>query len=174
MEPSHNKRHPFVDHLLSLTEDRAALAALRSGFNSKPGTVPSMFPYVIPYLPERASDREETAYYILASLFALYPRHTDESSLGGQLAQVKDPNDRLIAEKYFVVLMDSYSIDEFSEYLYHVISILRRHHLPVNWNDVFEAMLQWDNENKRNTIRRKWAMDFWGSAQTRDNESRSD
>ena len=47
-----NQSNPYITYLLSLKENRGALAALRRGLGRPPGTAPEMYPYVVPWLPE--------------------------------------------------------------------------------------------------------------------------
>ncbi len=59
--------HPFITYLESLAkaEDRGTLAALRRGLGQSPGTVPDMFRYVVPRLPDNANKWTEKTYYMI-------------------------------------------------------------------------------------------------------------
>src|SRR5436190_6501763 len=79
--PARSREEAFIAHLEALAErvearndsrSRAALAGLRRGLGRAPGTVAEVEPHVAPFLPERPSWRDD-AYYLVASLFAVYP-----------------------------------------------------------------------------------------------------
>ncbi|MCD6303327.1 MAG: type I-E CRISPR-associated protein Cse2/CasB, partial [Anaerolineae bacterium] len=99
----------FLRHLEGLRdrEDRGALASLRRGLGSPPGSVPRMYPYVLPWSP--ANRRTEDACYVIASLFALHPQRGGKGTMGKSLSMVRDPNESL--EKRFVALLNCHPDD---------------------------------------------------------------
>lgn len=162
MSSSNREPHPFVQYLLTLVEDRAALAALRRGLGRPPGTVPEMFPYVVPYLPAQAHPNAEAPYYILAALFALHPMHTDQGNMGAHLAQAAREGNREAVERRFVALLAAHP-EDLPEYLRQAISFLKAQEVPVNWNALFYALRYWGHADYGVGIRREWARSFWAA-----------
>ena len=160
---SSREPHPFVQYLLTLTDDRAALAALRRGLGRPPGTAPEMFPYVVPYLPAQAHPNEEAAYYTLAALFALHPSHTDKGNLGDHLARAATQGNREAVERRFVALLAAHP-DDLPEYLRQTVGFLKAQEIPLNWNELFKALRYWDHPTQGDRIRREWARAFWAAA----------
>jgi len=78
------ENHPFVEYLESLRDDRAALAALRRGLGQPPGTVASMYPYVVRWLGDDTPPWQEAAYYLIAALFAYHPAEGGTGNMGGR------------------------------------------------------------------------------------------
>lgn len=152
--------HPFVKYLLELAEDRAALAALRRGLGRPPGTVPEMFPYVIPLLPRKLRPEEEAAYYTLAALYALHPSHTDQGNMGDHMAQAARKGNREAVERRFVALLAARS-EDLSERLRQTIGFLKAQEVRVNWDALFSALRYWNHPDHGNRIRRDWSRAFW-------------
>ena len=71
----------FIEALVALykQEDRAALAALRRGLGRPPGETMEMYPYVAPYT-NGLTRKQEDAYYLISTLFGLYPGENWSSS----------------------------------------------------------------------------------------------
>ncbi|MBT9258210.1 MAG: type I-E CRISPR-associated protein Cse2/CasB [Clostridiales bacterium] len=152
--------HPFVKYLLELAEDRAALAALRRGLGRPPGTVPEMFPYVIPFLPRELGLQEEATYYTLAALFALHPSHTYRGNMGDHMAQAAYKGNREAVERRFVALLAARS-EDLPERLRQTIGFLKAQEVRVNWDALFSALRYWNHSNYGARIRREWARAFW-------------
>src|SRR5436309_6159743 len=96
--------------------DRAALAALRRGLGKAVGDAREMYPYVVPALGD-VDERQEPAFYLIASLFALHPsiRPRDAGNslnLGASLLQLarkieSEGNKRDGVERRFVALLNA-------------------------------------------------------------------
>ncbi len=161
--------HPFVKHLKSLVDDRAALAALRRGLGRPPGATPEMHRYVIPWLPAGLYPRQEEAYYLIAALFGLHPDDTVAGNLGRSFAQAreKDGNGEAI-ERRFSALLAAHS-DDLPFQLRQAIQFLRAQEIPVNWSQLLHDVMNWDNP--RRSVQRSWAHGFWASAAKSEKES---
>lgn len=156
-------RHPFVEYLEGLREDRGALAALRRGLGQPPGTVAGMYRYVVPWLPDEASRRQEAAYYLLAALFAYHPAGQDTGNMGNHFARTCEPGgDNTAIERRFTALLAAHP-DDLDSYLRQAISFLRSKEVPVNWQQLFSDLQRWHYENR--TVQRDWARSFWGRRQ---------
>lgn len=151
--------HPFIVHLKELREDRGALAALRRGLGRAPGLAPEMYPYVVPWLPERPYRQQEAAYYLVASLFAFHPLLTSEGNLGAHLAgAIANENSRQAVERRFVALLSAHP-DDLGALLRHTISFLKSQERPVNWSQLLNDLCAWDHPDRY--IQKNWARAFW-------------
>ena len=106
------KTHPFIEYLESLRDDRGALAALRRGLGQPPGTVTSMYPCVVPWLPAEAPPWQETAYYLIAALFAYHPADGGTGNMGHHFGRARDPQrDDTAIERRFTALLAAHPDD---------------------------------------------------------------
>jgi CRISPR system Cascade subunit CasB len=165
--PSKNVQ-PFISYLQSLAErqDRGALSALRRGLGQPPGSEPETFRYIEPWLPEKRSTNLETAYYLVASLFALHPKSINTGNMGSHLRAcnpTKENDDAL--ERRFTALLKSH-IDDLPGYLRQTVSFLKSKEAPVNWNELLWDLQNWDyrRDDPRLSVQKKWASAFWGGA----------
>lgn len=158
----------FAEHLekLYLTEDRAALAALRRGLGKRPGEASEMHRHVLPYL-RGATRRQEDACYVVAALFGLYPsrnwRHGDGddklTNLGASLRLLTSENESDSSiERRFVALLNCRA-EELPEHLRQIISLLKTKEAPVDWARLIRDINHWDSETR--WVQREWSRAFW-------------
>jgi CRISPR system Cascade subunit CasB len=152
------RQKSFVGYLLSLAidgqEDRGALADLRNGLGKEPGKMARVHKYVVPYLPEkRYNDRW---YYVVATLFGLYPKHRNGRSLGAAFGTLRSKSDSI--EARFVALLNSHP-DDLDGHLRHAISLLKSHEQPLDWFRLFDDVLNWDDPEGR--VQLRWAQYFY-------------
>jgi CRISPR system Cascade subunit CasB len=150
----------FIGYLLSLAkegqEDRGALADLRSGLGKEPGEMARVHKHVVPYLPnEKGNDRW---YYITATLFGVFPRHSAGRSLGMAFRPLKGKSDSM--EPRFVALLNAHS-EDLDGHLRHIISLLKANEKPLDWFGLFGDILQWDHPDGH--VQLRWARDFYKS-----------
>ena len=155
----------FITYLETLTEDRAALAALRRGLGRPPGTVPEMYPYVVRFLPKKAYPNSwtEQSYYLIAALYALHPESADKGNLGTHFARKLDPNPDLNAavERRFTALLTAHP-DDLADYLRQAISFLKSKDVEINWHQLMWDVRDWGNPDRQNWVQKRWAREFWG------------
>ena len=138
-----NQRHPFVTYLEAHTEDPAMLAELRRGLGRLPGEAPSMFPYVVPFVHQRYEERN---LYLLASLFALHPRSTEDGNMGSHLHRYKEEvGDDAATTRRFVQLLNLRR-DALDSPLRQHISMLKAKDIPVNWHQLLYDLNRWEHE----------------------------
>lgn len=152
----------FVAYLCGLAqrEDRGALAHLRRGLGKPPGTAPETYPYVVPWLPADRPDRHE-AYFLVASLFASHPEHSDDSpSLGDTFRRIGQSSEGAMAgaERRFVALLNAHR-DEVPVHFRHAVAQARSEGIPVNYDALLRDTNDWGAEDRR--VQRRWAGDFW-------------
>lgn len=157
-----NASHPFIAYLQSLGEgeDRGALASLRRGLGRKPGSVPEMYRYVVPFIPQNIPTGQEAAYYLVASLFALHPKSSFQGNLGDHLAATRDQNNSDALERRFTSLLTAHP-DDLPDYLRQIVSYLKSKEVPVNWDQLFRDLQSWDHPDWRENVQRHWARTFW-------------
>lgn len=157
--------HPFIAHLEGLQDDRGALAALRRGLGRPAGHAPAMFPYVVPFVPPKASEWQEEVYYLIAALFGFHPVSTRAGNMGSHFAQLRrQKSDSQAVERRFIALLAAHP-DDLSIHLRQAVSLLKSEEVPVNWSQLLRDALSWNNPDWRAGVRRRWATAFWGSPQ---------
>jgi CRISPR system Cascade subunit CasB len=146
----------FIAHLEALQdrEERGALAALRRGAGSPPGTVPDMYPHILPWVP-RHRWLEDSAY-VTGSLFALHPQPRGFGNMGKAFSMVPKQSDSL--EKRFVALLNSHR-DDLPHYLRQAVSLLKSSEIPVDWRQLLHDILHWEHESR--FVQQQWAREFW-------------
>lgn len=154
---------PFVEYLESLRDDRGALAALRRGLGQPPGVVSSMYPYVVPWIPDGASRRAEAIYYLIAALFAYHPDAGGAGNMGHHFAAARDPQgDDTALERRFTALLAAHP-DDLDFYLRQAVSFLRSKAVPIHWHQLFSDLRRWGDKDR--SVQREWARAFWGRPQ---------
>jgi len=164
---------PYINYLESLRDDRGALAALRRGLGRTAGDVLEMYPYVIRWLPEKTSAQRESAYFLVASLFAYYPDAGGRGNLGHCFRRILDPNnDNTAVERRFITLLTAH-FDDLPFYLRQAINFLKSKDLPVDWHQLFVDVLAWGHRS--GYVQKEWARAFWGQGPDQDkNQGKED
>jgi len=151
---------PFVTYLQSLGEDRGALAALRRGLGQPPGTVASMYRYVVPWVSDDAPPWREAAYYTIAALFASHPAPGGKGNMGAHFADTRRPGgDDTAIERRFTALLAAHP-DDLDTYLRQAVSYLRSKPVPVNWHQLLSDVMAWGRPQRY--VQKRWARAFWG------------
>ena len=189
------KEYEFVGHLQRLNTrlNRGALAALRRGLGKRLGEEGDSLRIFYRYLPQGVERQAEDSYYLIASIFALYPDTPSypentpayQRNLGASFAGLEknqgqgnsDPNATSSTERRFVALLNSNS-EDLHTHLRHAISPLKAKDIPVDWAVLLRDLLWWDSDSRR--VQRQWARAFWGripsteASQDSDAESAAD
>jgi CRISPR system Cascade subunit CasB len=164
------KGERFISYLeeLARNEDRAALAALRRSLGKSPGEAAETHRYVLRFNPE---PWEETAFYLVAGLFAMHPENWPKkeddkrlTNFGASFAWVRSKTDSDSSiERRFVALLDCHA-DDLADHLRHAVSLLKAKEVPVDWLQLLRDLRNWNHEERR--VQRRWARAFWGGNQT--------
>jgi CRISPR type I-E-associated protein CasB/Cse2 len=176
---------------LNKKQDRGALADLRRGLGKPPGQAAEMHRYIVPWLSASEATpyvtwREEV-YYLVASLFALYPESTwppgqdpgYQRNLGASFAQLEqtsnqgrqeDGKQTSPVERRFVALLNCHA-DNLQDHLRHAISLMKstKPPIPVDWAVLLSDLVWWDSDSRR--VQRQWARAFWGRIPSTETES---
>jgi len=163
-----NRRDNFIEYLQGIQNrnDRAALADLRRGLGDEPGAAQEMAKYIYPFFDKR-DDREEFGFFLVASLFALHPETApaskDNPNLGAHLRlMAKGDEDELKRlERRFTQLLAAERSD-LPELLPRAISLLKATGEPVNWRQLLNDVIVWNDYTRKD-----WARGFWNRPDSR-------
>ncbi|MCL5671504.1 MAG: type I-E CRISPR-associated protein Cse2/CasB, partial [Acidobacteria bacterium] len=112
-------------------------------------------------------------YYLIATLFGLYPKQkpgyprrvnrngkawTEHWSLGAAFRPLKQKSDSMGTR--FVALLNAHP-DDLDDHLRHAVSLLKSNDQPLDWFRLFEDLLQWDHPDGH--VQLWWARDFYRS-----------
>jgi len=152
----------FLKYLLGLNTEynRHELAILRRGLTLPPGEDANMYRIIARFVPdeERGGEREKL-YYLIASLYAFHPMHTEKGNFGNHMAEAAAKmTESTATERRFTVLLNAHYQD-LPDYLRQAVSFLKSNEIPINWFSLFKDLLRWDHPDKY--TQRKWANGFW-------------
>lgn len=164
--------HPFIRYLQKMAEgqERGALASLRRGLGQPPGTVADMYRYVEPFLGGDARHKE-TAFYLVAALFALHPKSTDLGDMGKHMAAARTEAGSDALERRFTALLAAHP-DDLPEYLRQTVSFLKSKDVPLHWDELLRDLQGWGREDR--FVQKKWARSFWGGRQLPKSDQQSE
>jgi len=155
-----DNEQPFITYLEGLREDRGALAALRRGLGQPPGTVTSMYRYVVPWLGDDVPAWREAAYYTVAALYASHPAPGGKGNMGAHFSQARGQQGSDAAiERRFTTLLAAHP-DDLDTYLRQAVSYLRSKEVPVNWHQLLSDVVAWGHPDRY--VQKRWARAFWG------------
>ena len=156
----------LVEHLLELQrrQDRAAFAVLRRAAASEPGRSADAFPLVLPWVPENARQRrDEWAYFLVATLFALHPAHAEAGNFGRTMWRTategsEKPNPS--ADLRFRRLLEA-DRDDLPGLLRSAVRLAasRAAPPPVNYDLLLTHLLAWNHPDA--WVQREWARTYW-------------
>lgn len=174
---SNQEVHPFIRYLqkLETENNRGALASLRRGLGQALGTVADMYRYVEPFLgQERSAGYKESAFYLVAALFALHPKSTDFGDMGKHMAATRTESGSDALERRFTALLAAHP-DDLPEYLRQAVSFLKSKDIPVNWNQLLWDLQNWEKrDDPKYSVQKKWARSFWGGRQSVESNNNSE
>lgn len=157
-------QHPFITHLESLRDNRAALADLRRALSSELGAAAAAYRHVVRAIPEAVQPGtwEWTCYTQIAALFALHPALTARGNLGDHFATTLKPNEEgnEAIERRFTNLLMAHP-DDLAFHLRQAISFLRAHDVAVNWQQLLWDMRRWGYPDGQADVQQRWATSFW-------------
>lgn len=173
-EQSSSHEAPLVKRLIELAkkEDRAALAALRSGAGKRPGSAPRMLRILAPYLRSDEGPWVEAAF-LTAALFAGHSHHADVGTLGVSLRlAVRDRHREPGVEARFVAALDAHP-EDLARHLAGLVSLCESAGVPIDWHRFYwdTGTLLSDDEDRRIRTRTRWARDFWRGATSDQDEN---
>ncbi|MFD7446719.1 type I-E CRISPR-associated protein Cse2/CasB [Streptomyces sp. NPDC059909] len=156
----------------------AALARLRRGAGKPPHQVPDLWGlldtsplYEAEELKDREADlaRAENAFHLALTLWALHQQSRGERmhlsgasrELGAAVRQIKgaeDPGGPV--RKRFVRLGSSRTVEELSDRLRELVSLLRRDSIPMDYAVLAQQIYRWQRPAARNAVRGSWGRSY--------------
>lgn len=157
----------FLDRLEGYVkhDDRGALADLRRGFSQT--TENRAWPYISGWCKNLADDRNRHIWLTVAAGFATHhrtaPRYGNMGRTLRMIAKGTDPgraDDALKSfEGRFRRLLTCATAEELCRHLPGVIRAAERKEAPVDFEQLFWDLIQWENPEKK--IKLKWADAYW-------------
>lgn len=168
-------QHPLVDSLIRLRarDDRAALAALRRAATADPGALADAFPYVLPWVPDRARQtRSEDSYFLVATLFAIHPEQGGGGNFGASMWRVAtdgggEPSPS--ADLRFRRILEA-AREDLTTHLRQSVRLAasRTISVPIDYHRLLSDLLQWDHPDR--WVQRAWARSYWAPQTSNTNE----
>ena len=162
-KPQVRREEAFIDYLTSLSQRgrRKELAALRRGLSAPPGTVSACYPVVAPWT-RGLSPRNESLYYLVASLYALHPL-SGTGSLGKAARQLAAAGAEESTEKRLLALLDENNDDEaLAHYLRQFVGLARAQDVGIDYLRLLDDLRFFNLPNR--SVQRRWSRDFYTPA----------
>jgi CRISPR system Cascade subunit CasB len=165
--------------------DRAALARLRRTLGKSPNRAVEAYQYVACWTDGVKDEWQVQCYYLVASLFAMYPSqswHPPKIEGSGWVLNLGDSFRRLdeamrersqtderspSLERRFTSLLVSRR-EDLPERLRHAVSLLRSYDIPIDWFQLLNDLGWWEQRERASSSRdrfistqRQWANSFW-------------
>jgi len=156
--------------------DRGALATLRRGLGKPPGTVIEVFPYVVPYLPDDADERQAWPFFTVAPLFAFYSvswpaadgaRWHNFGASVAELERLRGQQSPGIEARFRRLLVAER--EELHLHLYRMLTLFRPYQVPVSWADLLRDLDGWDHPER--IVQRRWARAYVAQRERREGSS---
>jgi CRISPR system Cascade subunit CasB len=149
----------FIEWLEKLNEkDTKVRAVLRRSLAFDPGTFPTAYPYVEPFVKNEEYSWRREMFYLIAGLWASHWRkdQSGESvSLGKACANYRDTKSESI-ERRFITLLDA-DPDELPYRLRQMVALLKDYN--IDFRALLKDLLRWNNDRK--LTQNQWARDFY-------------
>jgi CRISPR system Cascade subunit CasB len=124
-----------------------------------------MYRYVEPYLGADARYKE-SAFYLVAALFALHPKSANVGDMGKHMAAARLEGGEDALERRFTALLAAHP-DDLPEYLRQAVSFLKSKEIPINWDQLLRDLQNWNREE--HFVQKNWARSFWGGRRSSEN-----
>lgn len=158
-----NEHHrKFIARLQKLVKENkgGAVAALKRSLQGETTSQIAAYPYVVPFLPKdyRGND---WAYFLVAGLFAMHPRHSPEYRNLGTTCQVlgsEDDNPGASWVLRFKALLDAEQ-DDVAHHLRSIIGMAASKDIAVNYMQMLTDLCRWSHPEKY--AQSAMAREFW-------------
>ena len=172
---SQDHHQAFIQSLDELAgRDAGAMAALRRSLAFEPGNDPKSFRYVERFVPRHlhGSDPLRKAMYAVAGLYASHPE-AGLRPLPAVYGRLVRDEPRPSLESRFIALLDA-DADGVVTHLRQIVSLLksagRGYDHAALLNDLRWLLDDRMGSESRDRVRREWARQFYGAAQSDDTE----
>lgn len=160
---------PLIRYLEENRDDRAMMASLRRGLGQTAGVVPEVSRVIQRRLAPDAPPWLESAYYLIAPLFAFHSTEGGTGNVGNHFRALCAPGEEppTNVERRFTALLAS-DPDDLDDVLRQAVSLLKSKDVPVNWHELLRDVQEWKhpNEERRVRVQKKWSRAFWRAPQS--------
>lgn len=127
-----------------------------------------------PFLGQERRGFKESAFYLVAALFALHPKSREDGNMGTHLARTRSDGGEDALERRFTALLAAHP-DDLPEYLRQAVSFLKSKEERINWLRLLWDLQNWDKrDDPKQSIQKRWAREFWGTRQPTESTNNSD
>lgn len=153
-----------------LAADPAQLAGLRRGLGKAPGTVPEMWPVVVPLTEGRGFAYEAAVHHAL-SLFAVHQQsqvhlvHRSDGPGVGALARALRLDQKIGegATRRFLAAATADSVGEVAHHLRGLLTLARSAGVLLDYERLIWDLTMWAAPARRPRVRRAWGRDFYSA-----------
>ncbi len=150
----------FIEWLEGVNRrDSKAKSILKRSLAFDPGTFPSAFPYVEPFIRDEDRQWKRAVYYLVAGLWALHwrdGRTGQPLSFGKACAAFQRASGTANIERRLITLLDA-DRDQLPHRLRQLVSLLKEQ--VVDFDALLKGLVVWDSDDKR--TQNAWARDFY-------------
>ena len=145
---------PLIEKLVKTCDDRGNRAELRRFWS------PATLHYAYPVLGRLGIPNPGNPDAITAALYAVSPHHAPNGLRVGQACR-KLAGDKGFEsfEKHFRRLLASEDLQEVGDQLHRIFKRLDRESIALDYQEVLKNLRFWKNYSE--TVKTRWAMDFW-------------
>jgi CRISPR system Cascade subunit CasB len=169
---THNESNErFIAYLQELNnKDRGAMAILRRSLAFPPGAYPPAFPFIERFISRDTHelDSRRLACYAVAGLFARNARQRSES-LAAALGRLMRERGSASIEHRFIALLGADS-ENVHDYLRQILSLLSASEMGLDYARLLNDLTIWMNPvidpARRDSLRQRWARDFYREVQS--------
>ncbi len=158
----------FIDYLVARRRRPEVMAALRRGAGKRPGTAHEMYPYVVPWLPDREdAPWDEVRYYLVATLFAVHqqssptcPHAPGAGSVGRAMWTLRGRqgvSPEAVERRFLSVV--SADADTLPDRLRQTVTHLRGQSISMDYVGLGRDLQGWGRPAR--PVQRRWARDFF-------------
>lgn len=155
----------FIEYLEArAAQDSKVRATLRRSLAFPPGTFVPAYPYVEPFVKDRAHPWLREAHYLVAGVWAAHWREGVRAPavpLGRACALQQSATGSASTERRFINLLDS-DTDQLPHRLRQMIALLKDQ--SVDFDALLRGLLYWNDDEKR--TQNTWARDFYRSLES--------
>ena len=149
---TNNERYAgFINFLQKLVDENkgGAVATLKRSLQSEVSSQIAAYPYVVPFL-HKDYRGDDWAFFLVAGLFALHPKHSDEAgNLGTTCYRLGSEHDNPTASWVlrFKALLDAEQ-DDIAHHLRSIISMAASKDIAVNYTQLLSDLCRWSHSEK--------------------------
>ena len=150
----------FIEWLEDLNKRSSKVrAVLRRSLAFEPGTFPSAYPYIEPFVKDEGNSWRREMHYLVAGLWAEHWRDGSRGhplTFGAACSAQWQASGSASTEQRFISLLDS-DQDQLPHRLRQMVALLKGQ--PIDFDALLRNLLYWRDDQKR--TQNAWARDFY-------------